>query len=197
MKNILRWATLAALVLNLVGRGDAAEWGRFDGPVRAEWIINPTDDGRSMRLLEEFRYTDPKGMPWVAPLGSVVDGASIPRIFWSVIGGPFEGKYREASVIHDVGCAQRRRPWKEVHRAFYNAMRCRGVPDGKAKMMYYAVYHFGPRWGIGASIDLLFFDAKEATQSDVETIKRWIDGTNPSLETIEQAKSQPTKLPTR
>jgi hypothetical protein len=29
---------------------------------------------------------------------------------------------------------------------FYNAMRARGVSDTLAKIMYAAVYHFGPRW---------------------------------------------------
>ena len=32
-----------------------------------------------MTLLNELRYTDPKGVVWVAPAGSVIDGASIPR----------------------------------------------------------------------------------------------------------------------
>src|SRR5712692_9140850 len=33
--------------------------------------------------------------------------ASIPRAFWSVIGGPLEGQYRNASVFHDVACDQK------------------------------------------------------------------------------------------
>src|SRR5229473_500744 len=72
--------------------------------------------------------------------------ASIPRAFWSVIGGPLEGQYRNASVFHDVACDQKSQPWKTVHRMFYNAMRWSGVYEIKAKIMYYAVYNFGPRW---------------------------------------------------
>ena len=76
----------------------ATKWGHYDGEPVTKW--NP--DGRTMTLLTELRYTDPHGEVWVAPIGSVVDGASIPRYLWSVMGGPFEGRYRNASVLHDV-----------------------------------------------------------------------------------------------
>jgi Protein of unknown function (DUF1353) len=64
---------------------------------------------------------------------------------WSVIGGPFEGLYRNASVIHDVACAEQKRAWYMVHRAFYHMM-ASGLGPVQAKIMYAAVYHFGPRW---------------------------------------------------
>lgn len=67
---------------------------------------------------------------------------------WSFIGGPFEGKYRNASVIHDVACDLALRRWEDVHEAFFNAMRAGGVEVIKAKIMYGAVYHFGPRWPV-------------------------------------------------
>jgi len=118
------------------------EWGRFEGSVVARW----GDDGRDMTLVEPFAYVDPHAARWDAPAGSVVNGASIPRAFWSLIGGPFEGKFRNASVVHDVACETREQPWQRVHRMFYEACRCGGVAVAKAKMMYYAVYHFGPRW---------------------------------------------------
>ena len=99
-----------------------------------------------MRLLEQFSFIDPNSTEWVAPAGSIVDGASIPQLAWSLIGGPFEGKYRNASVIHDVACGQKARPWELVHETFYFAMLASGVSIWKAKTMYAAVYHFGPRW---------------------------------------------------
>ena len=117
--------------------------GKFVGKVVTEWL---DEDGRKMKLIEPFLYVDPDGSEWNAPIGWVIDGASIPKVAWSVIGGPFEGKYRNASVIHDVACDQKTRPWVDVHRAFYNAMLTGGVDATKAKIMYAAVYHFGPRW---------------------------------------------------
>ena len=120
------------------------EWGRFVGDVVARW----SDNGRDMTLVEPFAYVDPRESRWDAPAGAVVNGASIPRAFWSLIGGPFEGRFRNASVVHDVACEARDREWPTVHRMFYEACRCGGVAAAKAKAMYYAVWHFGPRWRI-------------------------------------------------
>ncbi|MFM8414275.1 MAG: protealysin inhibitor emfourin [Planctomycetota bacterium] len=119
-------------------------WGRFEGDVVARW----EDDGRRMTLVEPFAYVDPRGGRWKADAGLVVDGASIPRAFWSFIGGPFAGEFRNASVVHDAACADRDRSWRAAHRMFYEACRCGGVGAVKAKTMYYAVFHFGPRWHI-------------------------------------------------
>src|SRR5439155_1031595 len=118
------------------------KWGYYSGDPITKW--NP--DGRTMTLLTELSYTDPNGLIWDAPAGSVVDGASIPRYLWSIMGGPFEGKYRNASVLHDVAYGEHKRPWWDCDRMFYNAMRCSGVSIGEAKTMYYALYKFGRHW---------------------------------------------------
>ncbi len=122
----------------------ADAWGRFEGEVVARWH----DDGREMTLVEPFAYLDSREVRWEAPDGATVNGASIPRAFWSFIGGPFAGEFRNASVVHDVACEVRDRPWRAVHRMFYEACRCGGVGSFKAKTMYYAVFHFGPRWHV-------------------------------------------------
>ncbi|MDY0167138.1 MAG: DUF1353 domain-containing protein [Thermoguttaceae bacterium] len=121
---------------------DSADFGRFEGEVVAAW----NDDGRHMTLREDFAYVDRQNRRWKAPTGTVVDGASIPAAFWTFIGGPFEGRYRNASVVHDVECVDMKASWQDVHTMFYEACRCGGVDETKAKMLYYAVYHFGPRW---------------------------------------------------
>src|SRR5215468_4754502 len=118
------------------------KWGHYNGEPVTKW--NP--DGRTMTLLTELRYTDPKGNVWVAPIGSIVDGASIPRYLWSVMGGPFEGRYRNASVLHDVAYGDKKRPWQDCDRMFYYAMRCSGVNATEAKTMFYALYKFGHHW---------------------------------------------------
>jgi hypothetical protein len=122
----------------------AGPWGRFEGDVVARW----DDDGRTMTLEQPFAYVDPRGDRWPAAAGTVVDGASIPRAFWSLVGGPFSGRFRNASVVHDSACHARDRPWPAVHRMFYEACRCGGVAAVQAKTMYYAVHHFGPRWRV-------------------------------------------------
>lgn len=120
----------------------AKEWGEFPYAAKVEML----DDGRTLKLLEDFVYIDPRKKPWVAPKGTVVDGASIPKPFWTIVGGPLEGEYRKASIVHDEGCVRKSEPWENVHLMFYEACRCAGLPEKKAKLMYAAVYHFGPRW---------------------------------------------------
>ena len=121
---------------------------RFEGEVHTEWL---TEDGpdRSMKLLATFAFVDPRGKRWVAPEGSIIDGASIPRILWSVAGSPYTGDYRRSSVLHDVACDERKVPSKDVHRMFYDAMVCDGVSEAQAVEFYTAVRLFGPSWSIG------------------------------------------------
>lgn len=118
--------------------------GQFVGHVVAEWEDDPA--GRHMKLVQPFAYIDPEGTRWDVPAGAIVDGASIPQPAWNFIGGPFEGRYRAPSVIHDWYCDVRTKPWKSVHRMFWEGMLDAGVDDFKAKVMYYAVYYGGPRW---------------------------------------------------
>jgi hypothetical protein len=69
----------------------------FSGPIRTEWL----SDGELMQVLETVVYTDPNGREWELLAGTVIDGASIPRFFWSTIGAPYNGRYRIAAAFHD------------------------------------------------------------------------------------------------
>ena len=121
----------------------AGFFGTYVGlPPRIELLA----DGRKARLLAPLSFVQGDGTEWLAPVGSELDGASIPWPLWSIIGGPFEGQYRDASIVHDYYCVSRTRSWSDTHRMFYDGMRCSGVSEVKAKIMYYAVYRFGPRW---------------------------------------------------
>ena len=115
----------------------------YQGTVFTEWL----PDGRKMKLLEDFAYVDASGKRWLAKKGSSIDGASIPRGFWWT-GGPYEGTYRDASVVHDVYCDEdpKTASWRAVHRMFYDAMLTSGVEQARALVMYGAVYRHGPRW---------------------------------------------------
>ncbi|MBJ7417571.1 MAG: DUF1353 domain-containing protein [Niveispirillum sp.] len=140
----------------------SAGYGRFDGaPPLTEWL----DDGRHMRLKRPFSYLEESGREWPVPMDAIVDGASIPKVLWSLIGGPFEGLYRDASIVHDYYCDERSRPWRETHRAFHDAMLCSGVSDARAKIMYYAVYRFGPRWTAGSALSVEGFEAVATPQA--------------------------------
>jgi hypothetical protein len=163
------------------------KWGHYSGYVEARW----ENDGRTMTLLNELRYTDPDGVVWIAPTGSVVDGASIPRSLWSLMGGPFEGKYRNASVLHDVSYDQHTKPWPECDRMFYNAMRCSGVSTVEAGTMYYALRKFGHHWKAPKAAPVkvgedIVARAEPVNQGDINATRDWIRNSGPSLQQIEQ-----------
>ncbi len=195
-----------------------ASFGRFEGSVVASW----NDDGRNMTLREDFVYVDPKDRRWLAPSGTVVDGASIPSAFWTFIGGPFEGQYRNASVVHDIGCIEMTASWEDVHRMFYEACRCGGVSEAKAKILYYAVYHFGPRWvpvtetriemrpnAEGQMVEqevteelMVRVDPVPPTAEEVEQVEALIEEDNPDLSVIkktdrETLRRRPRRGPSR
>jgi hypothetical protein len=99
-----------------------------------------------MKTVLDFGFREADGLHWPVPPGTTVDGASIPQPLWSLMGGPFEGKYRDASVVHDYYCAVRSADWQSVHLMFYRGMLVSGVSELRAKIMYMAVYFAGPRW---------------------------------------------------
>ena len=172
-----------------------SKWGYYSGDPILKW----NSDGRNMTVMSEFSYTDPYGLVWDAPAGSVTDGASIPRYLWSLIGGPFEGKYRNASVLHDVAYGEHKRPWQDCDRMFYYAMRCSGVSAVEAKTMFYALYKFGHHWKfpIRRAKPVKYEGALVARGEEIpraipvnpEQINDacdWISDTDPSLDQIEQ-----------
>lgn len=118
----------------------------FVGKLVLEDLVPPDD--RKFKLKEDLEYVDPSGIHWYARSGLVFDGASIPRSLWTIIGSPYTGTYRRAAVLHDYYCDNHYRIWQDVHRMFYDAMLTDGTGSFKAKVMYYAVYRFGPRWSI-------------------------------------------------
>ncbi len=211
MRSLVGWVLLGVLMVFVAGcdvptvalpTPSRSDWGRFEGEVVASWDA----DGRLMTLRDDFAYIDPTGKHWLAPAGTVVDGASIPRLFWTVIGSPFSGRYRNASVVHDIECDEMREPWEDVHRMFYEACRAGGVEEAQAKVMYYAVYHFGPRWEliaenvveqmIGADGQLLErevtvqhvvrIDPPPPTPEELEQVRAYIVEDDPEPEALER-----------
>lgn len=121
-------------------------FGDFLDTLKGEFVVDEAKPRPIFKLEKEFRFKDPNGLLWSTPTGEEVDGASIPQFFWSFIGGPFEGSYIKASVIHDYYCRTKGRTAHDTHRNFYYGMRASQVPDWKAKLMYWAVSTYGPSW---------------------------------------------------
>ena len=120
-------------------------FGRFS--VGPDGRFVPATPRPKFKLLADFAFEDPRGRLWKVPAGAEVDGASIPRIFWTLFGGPFEGNYIHASVVHDHFCVTRTRSAELDPRDLLsrNAGQ-RGSRTRTAKKMYAAVATFGPRW---------------------------------------------------
>jgi hypothetical protein len=103
----------------------------------------------------------------VCPKDAFVDGTSIPQPFWSIVGGPMEGQYRNASIVHDEACKRRTETWQSVHQMFYEACRCGGLPENRAKLLFAAVYHFGPHWELETLKETKVFPDKTGKTSEV------------------------------
>lgn len=171
----------------------SAEWGRFTAPIRTQW----ENGGRKMILLDEVHYIDKHGRDWVAPKFSCIDGASIPQSLWSMVGGPYEGLYRAASVIHDVECDREPHTatWQDAAKVFYEAMRCCGVPEKRAKWMYAAVHDYGPTWPDPKPVQpgmvqmraapTIAPARREPTAEELLRLKEWVNSENPSLDDIQ------------
>jgi len=77
------------------------------------------------------------------PRGFVFDFASIPKIFWSLIGAPATGKYREAAVVHDYCYYSEAYSRWGCDRLFLQQMEDLDVPWWKRIAIYWAVRLFG------------------------------------------------------
>jgi hypothetical protein len=148
----------------------------FVGSVRTEWLKHESED-RRMRLLEDFAFVDSLGFEWKAPAGDVVDGASVPSFLWSVVGSPFTGDYRRASVLHDVACQRKSRSSRDVHRMFYEAMVIDGVDKDTALKFYTSVRLFGPQWDVAQDGAIVAFSTvpKAAPQLDFGQVEASLD----------------------
>jgi len=108
------------------------------------------------RTAKEIEFIDARPNKWIAPSGTLTDGASIPKMFFKMIGAPRSHEFLNAATLHDAYCGIGNEGltqyhsdiWQNVHRMFYDALRVDGTPAIKAKIMYAAVYLAGPRWNM-------------------------------------------------
>lgn len=175
--------TAVAEIDALLARTEAADegsalegttsWGRYDGlPPHITLLA----DGESSTLLKPIAYHRPDGSIWPVPVGAKLDGASIPRAFWTLIGSPLRGKYRDASIVHDHYCVTEERSWSDTHHMFHDAMRCSGVGTARASVMFYAVYRFGPRWPVpGLESPEPVVACLPVLESDADTLVRDVE----------------------
>src|SRR5437762_11786204 len=78
--------------------------GSFSGDPQTLWLTENKIPDRKMQMLADFSFTDRADIVWLTPTDYVVDGASIPRAFWTLVGSPYFGHYRRASIIQLKVC---------------------------------------------------------------------------------------------
>ena len=106
--------------------------------------LQPLPDGIHWEVTEEFEYhigSEDSNEIIRVPKGFISDLASIPRIFWSLIGGPW-GKYGYAAIVHDFLYHAQPCSRKEADRIFLEAMQVLGVNRFKRWIMYNMVRIF-------------------------------------------------------
>jgi hypothetical protein len=192
----------AALTAALLGAGPAQAETNF-GHYIGEFVARFAPDGRNVVLEQSLAFVDPVGKQWSAPVGTETDGASVPKLFWAMY-PPFTGNYRSAAVIHDHYCRTHERSWQETHKVFYYAMRASNVDENTAKVLFGAVYWFGPRWGPGVSRAQrrTAHPASDMEQAKfVQSLQAWVVNEDPDLDSlvshVEQARptvSQPNSV---
>jgi hypothetical protein len=76
--------------------------GYFVG-ARADFrpLLTIDERGRSLVTRTHDLYWLEDGRSWCFPAGRTTDGASIPRVLWTLIGHPLEGLFLRPSIAHD------------------------------------------------------------------------------------------------
>lgn len=116
--------------------------GEFSGEPEAVWLTEDGTEDRNMKLFRDFFFKDPSSKKWTAPAGSVVNGASIPRALWVIVGSPYTGDYRRASVVHDVACGEAggdKTKRRAADRMFFHACRAGGCSIWQSTLLYLGV----------------------------------------------------------
>lgn len=105
--------------------------------------IRPISNG-VYRLKVPYLYETPEHYI-IVPEGFLHDGASVPRLFWTISGLTPDGLHRAASLIHDYlyenfgKTKHRLYSRKECDQIFKDIMKKSGVNSYRVKIAYFAV----------------------------------------------------------
>lgn len=135
----------------------------FDqAPLRVlpEPVVLPKRPYKFFPTASRLEFVDAQGRSWVAPGRTLTDGASIPKIFTSIVGDPTSPEFINAAAVHDAYCGigneagayYQEAKWEDVHKMFYDGLIVGGTEEFRAKMMFAAVWLGGPRWGTSRTL---------------------------------------------
>lgn len=105
-------------------------------------LFYPCFDNDEMVVAEnfivEFKFDGRLYRVQLAP-GFKFDGASIPKWAWSIVGSPYTGKYRLATLVHDAFYKIKHGPRKLADDIMLHLMKSSGVGSIKANTIYRSV----------------------------------------------------------
>jgi len=173
-------------------QADVANNGSFEGRVVVEWLDDPFVP--TMRLVEPFEFHQSNGKVWNVPVGHIVKGRGMPPLFRDLVGQPFNGGFRKASIVYDHATQAMKEPWDEAQRMFLEASLAEGVTQSEAKAMYMLLRAQGSRWEVpgsrcygschGKTEPLLWRPVVD--EAVVGDLLGWVRHNDPSLLDIEQ-----------
>ncbi|MGR3823671.1 MAG: DUF1353 domain-containing protein [Salipiger marinus] len=154
--------------------------------VRNEPVDLPRRPYRFFPLARPLNFTDAQQRDWVAPAGTLTDGASIPPIFVAIVGSPTAPEYVNAGAVHDAYCGvgneagpnYHSAEWRDVHRMFFDALVAGGTPPSRAKVMFAAVWLGGPRWRVVYDLEPVPVPARQAAMRQA---KDYIEREDPPM----------------
>lgn len=168
--------------------------GKFSGYPLTRW-----KDHRIMILEEPFSFTDDDGKEWIVPKYAELNGATIPRPFWTMVGAPFVGAYRMSSIVHDYYVGEGINPdvspaaRKRADKMFYQACRTEGCSPRFAAFLYagvrtgsWSAVFFTPQTTGYKTLalendDLLANKIRALDEDDFDALEQLIDEYNNSL----------------
>ena len=121
--------------------------GEFSGEPVTVWRTEQDTPDRDMNMVEDFWYRLGEDQ-WDAKKNKTIDGASIPQPLWSLVGSPYTGDYRRASIVHDIACDEAgtdHEKRRAADRMFYHACRAGGCGVGQSILLYVGV-RIGAWW---------------------------------------------------
>ena len=168
-------------------------YGCFKAPLQLKTALIDSPDGRQLReLAAPFGYIDPDGMHWDVPAGYQTDGASIPRFFQPLIGGPWTEAYIKAAVVHDFYIRRQSVSAESVHKVFYMALLAAGTDLTRARQMYVAVGKFGPQW---QQIDMAGYQAAWRQRKEMlDRTAKWHQDVWEAFLASERQRAQQAKI---
>ena len=104
--------------------------------------LEPVARGEKYRLLEDISFLIGIREIFI-PKGVEFDGASIPRLFWSIIGSPFGPEFMEADLIHDYCFYTKCCSFSDANKVFKAKLKLNGVSAWRRHLMYCAVASAG------------------------------------------------------